>query len=212
MATEDTQYCPACGIVVPIVQPVIGRAICALAPALGVQLLGKRGAKSLGGTLLVAGIGLSSGISPIRPWTPFAANAAEPSVPDSRRLPPAWEPLKSGFVREVLFLSQRALAKSMNVAPFTVSRWESGASSPTGLQEEVLRALYNKAVELKKANDDDGAKTRRWPGGARDRCPDLLSAQRRRLGSQGPRGGENERIRLPGRGRLHPRPGCGRWS
>ena len=46
----------------------------------------------------------------------------------------------------------------MNVAPFTVSRWESGASSPTGLQEEVLRALYNKAVELKKANDDDGAK------------------------------------------------------
>jgi ribosomal protein S27AE len=61
MVTEDTQYCPACGIVVPIVQPVIGRAIGALGPALGVQLLGKRGAKSLGGTLLVAGIGLFLG-------------------------------------------------------------------------------------------------------------------------------------------------------
>jgi ribosome-binding protein aMBF1 (putative translation factor) len=57
------------------------------------------------------------------------------------------------FVREVFHLSQRSLAKSMNVAPFTVSRWEKGESTPTGLQEEVLRALHNIALQLQSDND-----------------------------------------------------------
>lgn len=57
------------------------------------------------------------------------------------------------FVREVFNLSQRSLAKSMNVAPFTVARWEKGESTPTGLQEEVLRALHNVGLQIQSDND-----------------------------------------------------------
>jgi len=55
------------------------------------------------------------------------------------------------YVRETFGMSQRALAKAMNVAPLTVYRWESGANEPSGLQREVLQALH--LVALKVASD-----------------------------------------------------------
>lgn len=50
------------------------------------------------------------------------------------------------FVRETFDLSQRDLAKALNVSPYTVARWEAGDNEPTGLQDEVLRALHNTAL------------------------------------------------------------------
>ena len=61
MDQDKTAFCSCCAAVVPVAQPIIGRAIGALAPTIGVQLLGKAAAKSLKGTLLVAGIGLFLG-------------------------------------------------------------------------------------------------------------------------------------------------------
>jgi hypothetical protein len=61
MDEDKTAFCSCCAAIVPIVQPVIGRAIGSIAPVLGVQLLGKGGVKSLKGTLLIAGIGLLLG-------------------------------------------------------------------------------------------------------------------------------------------------------
>lgn len=56
------------------------------------------------------------------------------------------------YIREVFALSQRDLAKALNVSPATVARWETssqtGGHSPTGLQEEVLRALHNVAIRV----------------------------------------------------------------
>ena len=49
-------------------------------------------------------------------------------------------------------MDDKALAKALNVAPFTVSRWQSGGSEPAGLQDEVLTGLYNAAVEIRKKN------------------------------------------------------------
>ena len=38
----------------------------------------------------------------------------------------------------------------MNVAPYTVSRWENEeGSAPSGLQQEVLRALHNTAQRVR---------------------------------------------------------------
>ncbi len=62
------------------------------------------------------------------------------------------------LIRETFGLSQRDLAKSLNVAPFTVARWETGKSRPTGLQEEVLRALHGTASRIKGKRDDATAK------------------------------------------------------
>ncbi len=53
------------------------------------------------------------------------------------------------FVCDVFNLSAKDLAKAMNVAPNTVHRWEKGDNPPTGLQEEVLRALHNVALKVK---------------------------------------------------------------
>jgi hypothetical protein len=69
----------------------------------------------------------------------------------------AWERRKSDSSGDVFHLSQRNLARSMNVAPFTVARWEKGESTPTGLQEEVLRALHNIALQLRSDNDSQRA-------------------------------------------------------
>ena len=54
------------------------------------------------------------------------------------------------FIRRTFGLSQRDLAKSLSVAPFTVARWEKsdGGNEPTGLQAEILRALYSTAFDL----------------------------------------------------------------
>ena len=61
------------------------------------------------------------------------------------------------FVRDVFCLSQRGLAKSMNVAPYTVARWEKGESTPTGLQQEVLVALHGLARQMENAHDAERA-------------------------------------------------------
>lgn len=58
------------------------------------------------------------------------------------------------FIRETFGLSQRALAKALNVGPYTVSRWESGQNSPTGLPLEVLQGLYNTAVEVDRERNE----------------------------------------------------------
>ncbi len=62
------------------------------------------------------------------------------------------------FIRETFGLSQRELAKALNVGPNTVGRWEigrdvPGGNEPTGLQEEVLRALHNVAGRVQ--NDQE---------------------------------------------------------
>ena len=62
-------------------------------------------------------------------------------------------PAEIVFVRQTFGLTQRSLAKSLNVSPHTVTRWEANTSAPTGLQEEVLRALHNVALEVT-ANHD----------------------------------------------------------
>jgi DNA-binding transcriptional regulator YiaG len=62
-------------------------------------------------------------------------------------------------IREVFKLSQRDLAKALNVSPATVARWEvagqTGGHSPTGLQSQVLEALYGVA---EKVRDDEEQK------------------------------------------------------
>ncbi len=67
-------------------------------------------------------------------------------------------PTEVQFTREVFGLSPRDLAKALNVAPYTVARWEKGENTPTGLQEEVLRALHNTAVHVRQKNDEETAK------------------------------------------------------
>jgi ribosome-binding protein aMBF1 (putative translation factor) len=62
------------------------------------------------------------------------------------------------FTREVFGLSQRELARSLNVAPFTVARWEAGQSSPTGLQDEVLRALHTVALQKAGSREPQSSK------------------------------------------------------
>jgi transcriptional regulator with XRE-family HTH domain len=68
-------------------------------------------------------------------------------------------PAEVRFIRETFGLSQRDLAKALNVAPFTVSRWEAEqGNAPTGLQDEVLRGLHNVALQVHAQNDAARAK------------------------------------------------------
>lgn len=67
------------------------------------------------------------------------------------------QPAEIEFIRETFNLSQRDLAKALNVAPYTVARWETSANEPAGLQQEVLRALYRTAVETASRTDDSAA-------------------------------------------------------
>ncbi len=67
-------------------------------------------------------------------------------------------PSEIAFIRQTFGLDQRDLARAMNVAPYTVARWESGWNEPTGLQDEVLRALHSAAVKTASRNDDTAAK------------------------------------------------------
>lgn len=62
------------------------------------------------------------------------------------------------FIRSVFKLSQRDLAKALNVTPPTVARWEmapdaDGGHAPTGLQAEVLRGLHNVALKVHADNN-----------------------------------------------------------
>lgn len=58
------------------------------------------------------------------------------------------------FIRATFKLSQRDLAKALNVGPYTVARWEEGTNTPAGLPAEVLRALHNTAVHVRDEGDD----------------------------------------------------------
>ena len=46
-------------------------------------------------------------------------------------------------MRESLRLKSSELARSLNVAAFTLRRWEDGSSAPVGLQSEVLQGLID---------------------------------------------------------------------
>lgn len=67
-------------------------------------------------------------------------------------------PVEIAFIRQTFGLEQRDLARALNVAPYTVARWELGGNAPTGLQDEVLRALHSAAVRMKAKKDDAAAK------------------------------------------------------
>ena len=69
------------------------------------------------------------------------------------------EPDHIKFVRETFGLSERALAKALNVGTYTVMRWESGKTTPSGLQLEVLQGLYNTAVEVRKEKNEQRKST-----------------------------------------------------
>lgn len=56
-------------------------------------------------------------------------------------------PAEIHFVRDVFGLTPLQLTRALGVSVNTVVRWESGENSPSGLQEEVLRALHLAAVE-----------------------------------------------------------------
>jgi len=59
-------------------------------------------------------------------------------------------PAEISFIRRTFNLSQRDLAKALNVAPHTVTRWETeGGNHPAGLQREVLQALYQTAQRVR---------------------------------------------------------------
>ena len=58
------------------------------------------------------------------------------------------------LIRDTFNFSKRDLAKALNVAVFTVTRWESGGTIPSGLQEEVLRALHQTAIYVLRKKDD----------------------------------------------------------
>ena len=64
------------------------------------------------------------------------------------------------LIRGAFKLESRDLAKALNVAPFTVTRWEKkeGGTSPTGLQAEVLQALHNVALETQRKKNDQETK------------------------------------------------------
>lgn len=66
-------------------------------------------------------------------------------------------PFEIRTILETFNLDSRDLAKALNVAPTTVTRWEEGENSPTGLQEQVLQAIHNTALEVKHQQDSERA-------------------------------------------------------
>lgn len=63
------------------------------------------------------------------------------------------------FIERVLGLGSQDLARSLGVSPITVTRWEQGSSTPTGLQAEVLQGLYNVALNIEGNKDQQRAET-----------------------------------------------------
>ena len=61
-------------------------------------------------------------------------------------------PTEIELILETFGLSRSGLAKALGVAPYTITRWMVGdnPTKPTGLQEEVLKGLYNTAVEVRR--------------------------------------------------------------
>jgi len=61
------------------------------------------------------------------------------------------------FIEQTLGLNSQELAKALGVAPITVTRWEEGTNTPTGLQAEVLNGLYSVAMNIDEAEDKQRA-------------------------------------------------------
>lgn len=69
------------------------------------------------------------------------------------------EPNHVKFIRETFNLSKRNLAKALNIGTYTITRWENGETTPSGLQLEVLQGLYNTAIEVGKKKDEQQKST-----------------------------------------------------
>jgi hypothetical protein len=70
-------------------------------------------------------------------------------------------PAEIKFIRETFGLSAADLARSLSVAPFTIARWESvraDHSAPGGLQLSILSALYQAALQTRRAQDEKRAR------------------------------------------------------
>ena len=52
-------------------------------------------------------------------------------------------------VLEAFNLGQNEMAHALHVAPFTVSRWVTGRSQPTGLSKAIISGLHLVAMKLK---------------------------------------------------------------
>lgn len=61
------------------------------------------------------------------------------------------------FMERTFGLDSQELAKALGVAPVTVSRWEQGLNTPTGLQAEVLNGLHNVAMSINQSHDQQRA-------------------------------------------------------
>ena len=61
------------------------------------------------------------------------------------------------FIEQTFGLGSQELAKSLGVAPITVTRWEQGLNTPTGLQAEVLHGLHNVALSTSQSQDQQRA-------------------------------------------------------
>ncbi len=61
------------------------------------------------------------------------------------------------FIKQTFGLDSHELAKALGVAPITVTRWEQGLNTPTGLQAEVLHGLHNVALSIRQSQDQQRA-------------------------------------------------------
>jgi DNA-binding transcriptional regulator YiaG len=61
------------------------------------------------------------------------------------------------LIKDSLRLSNQDLAKALGVAPITVARWETGTTTPTGLQAEVLQGLHSVALEVQRHQNQQQA-------------------------------------------------------
>ena len=142
----ETHRCPRCGRPYEREARIAGKLIGGLV-GLG---LGAKGRRALQRAATYTAIGLCSATRLTRSWrAKFAMRAAAPA----RWVQLASDPTRSAsFAKSSAFL--RDLARAMNVAPFSVARWESDEGpAPTGLQAEVLRALYSSALSSKKSDE-----------------------------------------------------------
>jgi hypothetical protein len=93
--------------------------------------------RNVGGALVVGVVGFAVGALIDKLAAPVCA-------PYTRGAGMTPEQLR--YIFEISQAHASDLAKAMNVAPNTVHRWEKGENPPTGLQDEVLRALHNVAL------------------------------------------------------------------
>jgi ribosome-binding protein aMBF1 (putative translation factor) len=53
------------------------------------------------------------------------------------------------LIRSTFDLDPRGLARALAMSTSSVLRWEAGTSAPTGLHEEILRALHGVALRVR---------------------------------------------------------------